>query len=495
MTDTATVDLSEAATVVVPPPKADVPVLAREDIVAADRPAGPAAARVAEMLDGLIAWHNRMPWAKRLRPEQVGQAGVVRFAFEKPQGGSGEAVVLKPLFKPEKLVAGQSAKQMLAFVRRHGLDASPAPADWPLRELAPPAGADTSSVHWRYLVSAAYPGTVGSAPLRALVGQPGKPGARVPVGGRRGISLPRVGGASAVVAGLVLAAVLGLRLSGTKHPAAPPAPAASAPQAGAPASAALPAPIASAASAAASPVAETAESEDLAASAVGVIAAPASAAASAVAAASPEPAASAASAPVVAPAAPATAHAGHDAGAGLKSGPPALPAKAEKTPAEPMPAAAHGPDAKAVPDSKAAVATAGTGAIKPAETKSESALPPVERPLPKPRPTIRPIHAPLETYDPTAAASAKANGQPAPVAKGPNFALVTAVSADAEPLVQLRRRLRQAMGREGEALQLELQPAPGGQVLALWPIASRDSATRLADTLRQAGVRMRIVEF
>ena len=81
------------------------------------------------------------------------------------------------------------------------------------------------------------------------------------------------------------------------------------------------------------------------------------------------------------------------------------------------------------------------------------------------------------------------------MAKGPNYALVTAVSVDEAPLVQLRRRLRQAMGREGEDLKLELQPAPGGQVLALWPIASRESANRLADTLRQAGVRMRIVEF
>ena len=151
MNDTATVDLSEAATVVVPPPKADVPVLGREHIVAADLPTDPTAigARAAELLDGLIAWHNRMPWAKRLRPDQVGQAGVVRFAFEVPQGASGQAVQLKPLYTPEKLVAGQSAKQLLAFVRQHGLETSPAPADLPLRELAPAGGGDAAAVHWR----------------------------------------------------------------------------------------------------------------------------------------------------------------------------------------------------------------------------------------------------------------------------------------------------------------------------------------------------------
>lgn len=118
-----------------------------------------------------------------------------------------------------------------------------------------------------------------------------------------------------------------------------------------------------------------------------------------------------------------------------------------------------------------------------------------EPPLPKPRSSIRPIHTPVEVYDPVAVASARANGKPVPVPKAPNYALVTAVSEQPEPLVQLRRRLRQAMGREGEDLKLELQPAPGGQVLALWPIAKREDATRLAETLRQAGIRMRVIEF
>jgi hypothetical protein len=455
MNDTATVDLSEAATVVVPPPKADVPVLGLEHIVAADLPTDPTAtgARAAELLDGLIAWHNRMPWAKRLRPDQVGQAGVVRFAFELPQAASGQAVLLKPLFTPEKLVAGQSAKQLLAFVRQHGLEASPAPADWPLRDLAPAGGGDTAAVHWRYLLSAAYPAAYGAVPLRALVGQPAKPGARVPVGGRRGLSLPRVGSAVGLVAGVLLAAVVGLRHTAPQAEVVAPAAAASAPQAKAPASAALPA--------AASAVALPAHEQASAAQAAG---APASAAPL-----SDTPQAGKASG-----------HAGHDAAA--KPGAAATPAKDEKTSGEPAAATAHGAETR-------------PAASKTEEAADEAAKPPVESPLPKARPSIRPIHAPLETYDPTAKAKALANGQPEPVAKGPNFALVSAVSVDAEPLMQLRRRLRQAMGREGEALQLELQPAPGGQVLALWPITGRDSATRLADTLRQAGVRMRVVEF
>ena len=294
MNDTATIDLSEAATVVVPPPKAEVPVLGREHIVAADLPADPTAtgARAAELLDGLIAWHNRMPWAKRLRPDQVGQAGVVRFAFEVPQGASGQAVLLKPLFTPEKLVAGQSAKRLLAFVRQHGLEASPAPADWPLREMAPAGGGDAAAVHWRYLLSAAYPGAYGAVPLRALMGQPAKPGAKVPVGGRRGLSIPRAGSAVGAVAGLVLAAVLGLRLSGAEHPAEPPAIAASAAQAAASASAAVPAPAAASAAAEAAVKAESAEAAASAAPTV---------AGSPVVVSAPDPAASAVPATDTAP--------------------------------------------------------------------------------------------------------------------------------------------------------------------------------------------------
>lgn len=460
MTESATVDLSEAATVVVPPPKADVPVLGTDDIVQAPPLGGQ---RAAELLDGLIAWHNRMPWAKRLRPEQVGQAGVVRFAFEAPQGGAGDAAALKPLFAPEKLVAGQSAKQLLAFVRKHGLDATPAPADWPLRDLAPAAGS-TAAVQWRYLLSAAYPGAYGSVPLRALMGQPAKAGGKVPVAGRRGLSLPRVGGAVGLLAGLVLATVLGLKSRGNEPAAALPAPAASAASAVAPKA---PASAAAAASAAASPVAPAAE-------------AAASAAVSAASAATPgHEAASAAHAAAV-PASQVVAAPAHGADAHAPAA--TVAAKGHEAPA----AAVH---------AEAAAAAKHEAPAKPPEPAASQVAAPAERPLPKPRPTIRPIHAPPETYDPVAQASAKANGQPAPPVKGPSYALVTAVSEQPESLLQLRRRLRQAMGREGEDLKLELQPAPGGQVLALWPIPSRESATRLADTLRQAGIRMRVVEF
>ncbi len=462
MTDTATVDLSEAATVVVPPPKAEVPVLGRDDIVASPPDGGK---RAAELLDGLIAWHNRMPWAKRLRPEQVGQAGVVRFAFEAPHGGSGDAMLLKPLFKPEKLVAGQSAKQLLAFVRRHGLDASPAPADWPLRELAPAGGGD-AAVHWRYLLSAAYPGAYGTVPLRALMGQPAQPGGKVPVGGWRGLSLPRVGGALGLVAGLALAAVIGLRQ---------PAP---------DAAAVAPAPAASAASAVSAKAATSA-------------AVPASAAASQAELVEAAAAAEAASAPASAAEALAPVTPTHDAVA-----PAAVPTSQAHAGTVPSPtspvadsaAAGHGAPAK-TEHAEPAAPEKPDRVVKAPEPVASQAAPAAEHPLPKPRPTIRPIHTPVEAYDPVAQASARANGKPEPVAKAPSFALVTAVSEQPEPLVQLRRRLRQAMGREGEDLKLELQPAPGGQVLALWPIPSRDSATRLADTLRQAGIRMRVVEF
>jgi hypothetical protein len=445
-TATAAVDLSEAATVVVPPPQAEVPVLGREHIVAADLPADEVAtgARAAQLLDGLIAWHNRMPWARRLQPEQVGQAGVVRFAFGVPQGPSDPAELLQPLFVPEKLVAGLSAKQLLAFVRRHGFDTSPAPAQWPLRELSSAAGADGVTVHWRYLLSAAYPATYGEAPLRALVGRPAKPGGMVAVGGRRGVSLPRVGMAAGGLAVLALAGLWGLRLSSSSEPSAAPPVAASAPQAKAPASAVARA-VSVAASAVAVPVVEHTPA----------LLAPAPASSQAHVTASPQGAQ-----PVVAD---------HEAALPRPEHPPP-PAKFEQAPVEASPATA-----KAEPP------------------KPEAA---------KPRPTTRPIPVPSETEAPTAslgAAKSSAKGLPMakrePLPASPNFALVTATSADPLPLVQLRRRLRQAMGREGEALQLELQPAPGGQVLALWPIANRQDATGLAETLRQAGVTMRVVEF
>jgi len=38
-------------------------------------------------------------------------------------------------------------------------------------------------------------------------------------------------------------------------------------------------------------------------------------------------------------------------------------------------------------------------------------------------------------------------------------------------------------------------PAPGGQALTLWPIEDKRAAEALAQTLRQAGIVMRPVEF
>jgi hypothetical protein len=335
-----------------------------------------------------------------------------------------------------------------------------------VRELGPADGS-AAGVHWRYLISAAYPSNRVATPLRALVGQPAPFGGRatglVPVAGRRALAWPRVGGAAGLLLAAALAAVLGLRHA-TPGTAAVQASGASAPAATA---------MVGDGKGAAAVTAAKVTAAETAGVATGV-AAPASAAASAAAAVAGTAAEAAAPAHSAS-----AATAAHEAASAPVQPEPAGAEPAHSEHAQPEPAATH-------------PATQPGPAERPA---AAAEAPAVERPLPKPRPTIRPIHAPPVSMDATTQASAKANGRSEPATRGLSFALVTAVSANEEPLVQLRRRLRQAMGREGEELKLELQPAPGGQVLALWPIPSRDSATRLADTLRLAGIRMRLVEF
>jgi len=340
--------------------------------------------------------------------------------------------VAMPLFKSERLVAGLSAKALPAFADAVGFAERPGPADWPVRELGPADAAHSGPVQWRYLITAAYPGLL-KAPARALMGRAAD--GVWQVRGRRGLSRGRVGALAGGVVALLAAGALALwwlRPTAPASEAHAPAPAASAA-----ASAAAAAHGASAAASGAPAKAEHAASE---------------------AGHAPDPAASAALAEAGEVAASAPAATEHAASAGASG-----------------PTDGHGK----------------TDAPAPAAEAEEAPAPPrpqVVQPLPGAK-TKRPLHALPETA--ASPVNKPAAAQPAAV----RYALVSAPSADAAPLQAQRRRLRQALGREGEHLRLELMPAPGGQALTLWPIEDKRAAEALAQTLRQAGIVMRPVEF
>lgn len=341
--------------------------------------------------------------------------------------------VAMPLFKSERLVAGLSAKALPAFADALGFAERPGPADWPVRELGPTDAAYSGPVQWRYLITAAYPGLL-KAPARALMGRTAD--GMWQVRGRRGLSRGRVGALAGAVVALAAAGALAwwwLRPAALGASAHAPAPAASA-------------------------------------------------AASAVAAA--HGASAAASVPAHAEAAASDAEHAHE------------PAAAATAHAEAAAEAASAP----APVEHAASASAAHPADAHGKTEAAAASPDQDEAPPMPKPRVvqplpgvkakRPLHALPE-------AEASTSVKPAAAAKPAalRFALVSAPSADAAPLQAQRRRLRQALGREGEHLRLELMPAPGGQALTLWPLDDRRAAEALAQTLRQAGIVMRPIEF
>lgn len=208
------------------------------------------------------------------------------------------------------------------------------------------------------------------------------------------------------------------------------------------------------------------------------------------------PAAAAAHAPATAASAAAPTASAAVAGAAASSAPRAEPqpqAEAPEAAASAPAAVPRSASAEAVESAEVAETTHDSkiGAAHPEPAAAEAAV--AEAPAPKPvvvpaLPGVkprRPLHAPPET-----AVEPATRAEPSV-----RFALVSGVYADPAPLVAQRRRLRQALGREGEHLRLELMPAPGGQVLTLWPLAQRADAEALAKTLREAGIAMRAMPF
>ena len=446
MSDTATADPIDNADAVMAPATAATP---RTPTPSAATPTPSqvvdALARDAQALDaaeplrqGLVAWHRRGWWARPLSPRDIAGIGLVRLAF-------GAAADAGPLFAPQALVPGVRAKALAAFASRHGFDEAPGPADWPVRELGPPEGTDAAAVRWRYLMTASYPGARSGVALRALIGRV-PPGGRMPVAGRRALSWPRVAASGAAF--LAVLAGVWWGWAAWRSPAGPalalPPPAASAPaqapKGALPAAPAGVAPVVVSTTAQVDPAQETA--------ATSALALPASAAASGLPASGAE-ARNVMAAPSGAASAPAA----------PPSGVAVAPIPAATLPSAARPRAPGNTTGLAIP---ALPQLAAMAAAQRAETATAQVGP----------------------SEPSAAPRASAR-----------YALVTPAQSDLAALQALRRRLRQALGREGEHLQVEVLPAPGGHALTLWPLDRADDATRLMQTLGQAGVSMRVVEF
>ncbi|MFN8896940.1 MAG: hypothetical protein ACK5YM_02550, partial [Pseudomonadota bacterium] len=224
----------------------------------------------------VVAWHNRNPLARRLRPADVGSVGHVALPFHEPAGelppgwrvpgssllaraiararagmprrrarGAGSA--LRAAFR-EDFIPPLRPDEVAALAASHGVERDDEPVDAPVRVVMPPPG--TEALAWRWLLTAEL--RTDTARTRVLLGP--APGA--PVLGRRLLSLPRVVALAALGgAALTLAVTLGVFESGEPAPVAvlPRAAPSAAGPASAPAAPAAPASAAEPASAPAVP--------------------------------------------------------------------------------------------------------------------------------------------------------------------------------------------------------------------------------------------------
>jgi hypothetical protein len=224
----------------------------------------------------VVAWHNRNPLARRLRPADVGSVGHVALPFHDPAGelppgwgvpGSsllaraiararagmprrrarGAAAALRAAFR-EDFIPPLRPDEVAALAARHGVERDDEPVDAPVRVVMPPPG--TEALAWRWLLTAEL--RTDTARTRVLLG----PDPGTPVLGRRLLSLPRVVALAALGgAALTLAVTLGVFESGEPAPVAvlPGAAPSAARPASAPAAPAAPASAAEPASAPAVP--------------------------------------------------------------------------------------------------------------------------------------------------------------------------------------------------------------------------------------------------
>lgn len=464
----------------------------------------------------VVAWHNRHPLARRIRPEQVGGVGVVGLPFTPrasdppgptqggqaaaeaagPAGSSGRLAGLRqrlgglwqrlrragpPAPSPwqaafdEPFLPGFELAPTQAWVEAHAVDDRPGSEDAPQR-LVPPreallaqdlaagveaalAGNETEAdgsggfTPWtqRWVLSAAIDS--GGARHRLLLA----PDAPKAVLGRRALAPGRIAGATALLAGLLMLAVLAPWLGGGRSA-----------HGGAHAAAAASSSASSAGSAPAS----------------APLAGHAQAAAQASSAASSAPSSAAADA---------TAHAAH--AEATASGPTRdavqVDAAAHGAASSPLP---HGLTAAASAVDTASDATPPTpapAAARPDRHEAPHEPPRHEQPGPKPAP-LRPL--------PTAPADRPAPGlapQPLP-AKGPVFALATRPSPVRAEAEALRRRMEAAAATLAGSLpgtQVELLQRGERWSAVWWPFASREAATQGRWALALKGVTVEVVEF
>ncbi len=197
----------------------------------------------ADLIDRIVAWHNRNALTRRITPAQVSGIGVVALPFaaappaagdESPSAAAGPLVgghigtalveIKRRLHglcgqfrigrKPaadalfdEDFIAPLQPRLVAKFARRHGELQRPGSADWPQRDI-PPAAAEASTARCtRYLRTAAI--EVGSTRLRILVGHGAKPA----IVGPRLWSRRRLSGLLALLCTTVVAGTLALAWS------------------------------------------------------------------------------------------------------------------------------------------------------------------------------------------------------------------------------------------------------------------------------------------
>jgi hypothetical protein len=198
--------------------------------------------RTADVIDRVVAWHNRHPLALRISRDHVNGIGVVVLPFALPEGPHDPArpAPLSPLFGDDWMYHA-SARRLGAWSRRHGVYPLPGFDHWPLRQIdadldlaraADALGQTGRTV--RHVLTAAV--EAGGRRTRVLLA-PQDRLRKAPVFGQRLYSLPRSG--SAVAAGTTVLTSLAMAwLVPATPPATPPAASLAAVAATAPASAA-----------------------------------------------------------------------------------------------------------------------------------------------------------------------------------------------------------------------------------------------------------------
>jgi hypothetical protein len=179
------------------------------------------ALRPADLAARVVAWHNRHPLARRITSAQVGGIGVVSLPFALPEAAADGAVpampALRPIFTADWMYGAMPAR-LDRFASTHGAYPLEAAQHWPWRhvdaQLDRSHAADAEGLTGRtarHLLSAVI--DVDGRRVRVLVA-PAADLSQAPVFGRRLLSLPRLGGASAAGSAVIAGALVALVVPG-----------------------------------------------------------------------------------------------------------------------------------------------------------------------------------------------------------------------------------------------------------------------------------------